>query len=170
MSDRRLVIVRHAKAEPHTGSDHSRALTGGGARAAASVGRWLAANDIVPDYALVSTATRTRQTWSGIAAAFEDAIHAEFSDTLYSAAPEEVIEALRWIPVGARTAVYVGHNPTAGALPPLLDDGTGDAALLDEIAMGYPTAAAAVLEVAEPWADLRMGAARVTDLFVGERG
>ncbi|MGN6721718.1 MAG: SixA phosphatase family protein [Marmoricola sp.] len=170
MSDRRLVIVRHAKAEPYTGSDHSRALTAGGARAAASVGRWLAETGVVPDYALVSSATRTRQTWSGITAAFDGEIHTEFSDDLYGAGPEDVIDAVRWVPVDAKTVVYVGHNPTAGELPHLLDDGTGDHALLAQIAMSYPTAAVAVLEVERPWSELSMGSARLEAFFVGDRG
>lgn len=167
---RRFVVVRHAKAEPHIGSDHSRALTAGGSRAAASVGRWLADNAIVPDYALVSSATRTRQTWSGIAAAFESDIDTEYSDDLYGAGPEDVIDAMRWVPVDATTVIYVGHNPTAGELPHLLDDGTGDRAALAEIAMSYPTAALAVLEFDRPWAELQMGGARVCRFFVGDRG
>ena len=170
MSDRRLVVVRHAKAEPYSGADHARALTAGGARAAGSVGRWLAESGAVPDYALVSSATRTRQTWGAIQAAFDDEIHAEYSDDLYGAAPEDVIEAVHWVPIDATTVVYVGHNPTAGELPHLLDDGTGDSALLTQIAMSYPTAAVAVLEVEGSWADLRMGSARVSAFFVGDRG
>jgi phosphohistidine phosphatase len=169
MSDRRLVIVRHAKAEPYAGNDHSRALTAGGTRAAASVGRWLAEIGVAPDYALVSTATRTRQTWSGIARALADGIHTEYRDDLYGAGPEEVIDAVRWVPVNARTVVYVGHNPTAGELPHLLDDGTGNDKVLGEIAMSFPTAAVAVMAVDEPWADLTMGSARVTAFFVGDR-
>jgi len=169
VGDRRLVIVRHAKAEPYAGRDHGRALTARGARAALSVGRWLAELDVRPDYALVSTATRTRQTWTGIAAAFDADIHAELTDDLYHAGPEDVIEAVRWVPVDAGTVVYVGHNPTAGELPHLLDDGTGDPAALAEIAYGYPTGAVAVMNVEGPWSDLRMGSARLTDYFVGDR-
>ena len=169
MSERRLVIVRHAKAEPYSGSDHSRALTAGGTRAASSVGRWLAESGVVPDYVLVSTATRTRQTWTGIAPFFDEGVHTEYTDALYGAGPEDVIEAIRWVPVEARTVVYVGHNPTAGELPHLLDDGTGNDAALGEIAMGFPTAAVALLEVGERWADLQMGRARVTAFFVGDR-
>ncbi|MGN6161430.1 MAG: SixA phosphatase family protein [Marmoricola sp.] len=170
MSDRRLLVVRHAKAEAYAGRDHARALTRRGARAALSVGSWLAENEIVPDYALVSTATRTRQTWAGIAAAFDGEIPVEFSDGLYHAGPEDVVEAVRWVPVDATTVVYVGHNPTAGELPHLLDDGSGDDPALAEIAYGYPTGAVTVLEVDRPWADLAMGGARVTAFFVGDRG
>lgn len=170
MTERRLVVVRHAKTEPYLGSaDHGRALTPGGQRAAVDVGRWLAETGIVPDYALVSSATRTRQTWAGITESCGAGVPSEFTDALYHAGPEDVIEAVRWVPVDAGTVVYVGHNPTAGDLAHLLDDGTGDRAVLAEIASGFPTAAVAVLEVAGPWSELAMGRARVTDYYVGAR-
>lgn len=169
MSDRRLIVVRHAKAEPYAGSDHSRRLTAVGRRASASVGRQLVGLRIAPDYALISSAARTRETWAGIQAALDTQVHAEFSDDLYHAGPEDVIDAVRWVPVDATTVIYVGHNPTAGELPHLLDDGSGDRALLAEIAMSFPTAAVAVLDVAVPWADLRMGSAGVSAFFVGDR-
>lgn len=133
------------------------------------MGRWLADQGVHPDYALVSSATRTQQTWAGIRRAFEGEIHQELSDALYGAGPEQVIDAVRWVPVEARTVVYVGHNPTAGELPHLLDDGSGTDAALTEIAMGFPTGAVAVMEVADAWADLQMGRARLTSYFVGQR-
>lgn len=169
MTERRLVVVRHAKAEPHQSADHGRQLTEAGRRAALDVGRWLAEAGLVPDYALVSSATRTRQTWAGLAESWAAAVPTEFTDGLYHAGPEDVIEAIRWVPLDAGTVVYVGHNPTAGELPHLLDDGTGDRAVLAEIASGYPTAAAAVLDVGGPWSELAMGRARVTAWYVGAR-
>lgn len=169
MTARRLIIVRHAKAEPYQHADRGRQLTGGGQRAAADVGRWLAEQGAEPDYALVSSATRTRQTWAGIAASFPVSIPTEFTDALYHAGPEDVIDAVRWVPVDAATVVYVGHNPTAGELPHLLDDGSGDRAALEEIAYGFPTAAVAILEVECPWTELAFGRARVAALYVGRR-
>lgn len=124
---------------------------------------------MAPDYALISSATRTRQTWAAIEAELGSRIHAEFSDYLYHASPEDVVDAARWVPVDVQTVVYVGHNPTAGELAHLLDDGTGDQALLAEIATGYPTSAVSVFEVESLWADLRMGGARLVDYFVGDR-
>ena len=122
-----------------------------------------------PDYALVSSARRTRETWAGIAESFGGSIAAEFTDALYHADPEDVIEAVRWVPVEAGTVAYVGHNPTAGELPCLLDDGTGHRSVLAEIASGVPTAGVAVLEFDGPWSELAMGRARVTAFYVGMR-
>lgn len=165
----RLVVVRHAKAEPHAATDHARNLTVTGRQAAANVGRWLATQSLAPNYGLVSTATRTRQTWSEIHEQLPRSAHVEFSDGLYHAGPSDVVDAIRWVPVDTETVIYVGHNPTAGELPHLLDDGSGPAALLDQVAYGFPTAAAAVFDVPCPWSDLGFGRARLTDVFVGER-
>jgi len=156
---RHLIVVRHAKAEPYAEADHARALTASGVRAAGDVGQWLVAQGLRPDYALVSSATRTRQTWAAIENQLGASIHVEFADDLYHAGPDDVIDAVRWVPVDAQTVIYVGHNPTAGELAHLLDDGTGDQALLAQIALGYPTAAATVFDVAGDWRDLRMGGA-----------
>lgn len=169
MTHRRLLVVRHAQAEPYVGSDHERALTAKGLRAARGVGQWLAEHEFMPDYALVSSATRTRQTWAAIADSADRPIHAEFSDDLYHAGVDDVVDALRWVPVNAQTIAYVGHNPTAGQLPHLLDDGAGDRRLLEEIATGYPTAAVSVFAVGTDWSDLGFGTARLTDFFVGGR-
>lgn len=163
---RRLLIVRHAQAQPAAGADHARALTAKGARAAQGAGRWLAERELIPDYAVVSTATRTRQTWAAIAEAADRQIPVEFSDDLYGAGPVDVVDALRWVPLDAGTIAYVGHNPTAGELPHLLDAGEGDPRLLAEIATGYPTAAVSVLEVEAAWSDLGFGSARLIDFFV----
>lgn len=170
MSARRLLVVRHAQAEPYAGSDHARALTAKGRRAASDLGRQIAEQGLVPDYAMVSSATRTRQTWAAMCEALGAVdIHTEFSDDLYHAGPEDVIEAVRWAPVDCTTLVYVGHNPTAGELPHLLDNGEGDRALLAEIALGYPTAAVSVFEVDGPWSELGAGGARLMKYFVGAR-
>src|SRR4051812_5759340 len=48
MTQRRLILIRHAKTE-QGGVDLDRALTGRGRRDAREIGRWLAANDHVPD-------------------------------------------------------------------------------------------------------------------------
>ena len=66
-SVRRLLVLRHAKAEPFAESDQARALTARGRQSARDVGRHLREQELVPDCALVSTATRTRETWAEVA-------------------------------------------------------------------------------------------------------
>ena len=66
-SGRRLVILRHAKAEPFAQTDLARQLTARGRASAHDVGRHLQEAGFVPDVALVSTAVRTRETWAEVA-------------------------------------------------------------------------------------------------------
>jgi phosphohistidine phosphatase len=64
---RTLVLVRHAQAESWASSDVERVLTPDGAATAGVLGGWLRDQGITPDAALVSGATRTRQTWAALA-------------------------------------------------------------------------------------------------------
>ena len=53
---RRLVVMRHAKAEAVAASDHARRLVERGRQDAAEAGRWARAEGVLPDHAFVSTA------------------------------------------------------------------------------------------------------------------
>ena len=65
---RRLVIMRHAKAEQsETLPDIERALLPRGRDDAEAAGRWLASRDLIPGVVLCSPAVRTRSTWHGVA-------------------------------------------------------------------------------------------------------
>ena len=164
---RRIVVIRHAKAEQAGPTDFDRELAPRGRGDAAAVGAWLAEQGLVPDHALVSAAVRTRQTWEAIAQSAGWDLEAELDRGLYAAGPETALDILRTTPAEARTLVFVGHNPTVAYLAQMLDDGEGDPAATAEMAVGYPTGAAAVLAHAGEWADLEMGAARVLAFHVG---
>ena len=71
----RLILMRHASAEraPGPGRDRERPLSAGGRLDAAGMGRALAARGLRPDRALVSSATRTRETWDQMHEALGDA-------------------------------------------------------------------------------------------------
>ena len=62
---RRLILLRHAKAENQaaSGEDIDRALTARGLADAARMGQVLADAGLQPDLALVSSGVRARQTW-----------------------------------------------------------------------------------------------------------
>lgn len=162
---RRLVLVRHAKAETFAASDAERALTDRGRGDAAELGRWLADVGIVPDVAHVSDAVRTRQTWAEVAAAAGWALTPQVDAHLYGCEEDGVLEIVRAADEAHTTLVVVGHNPTMGSLVQWLDDGEGDqtgAALT-----GFPTSAAAVLEFDGEWSDVASAAARLADFHVG---
>ncbi len=157
---RTLVIVRHAKAEAWATTDHQRALTGRGRRDAAVTGGWLAERGLEPDAALVSDATRTRETWAEMAGAAGWTLEPDYDPGVYSAGSDTALDLLRALDGRVSTAVLLGHNPTVGYLAQLLDDGQGDAEAVSQLLVrGFPTSAAAVFEVTDGWEALAEGSA-----------
>lgn len=168
--ERRLVVMRHAKAEATGISDQARELTGRGVRDAVEAGRWARSAGALPDHAFVSAAARTRATWSAFCEGAGLDLEPELDPGLYSAGVDSALEVLRTAPVEARTVMIVGHNPTMAQLVHLLDDGGADPATFERLSAGYPTSALAVLEVAGPWVDLDLATARIVDFHVGRAG
>ncbi len=165
-STRRLIVMRHAAAVPYADSDHERTLTERGVADAVAAGEYLASAGHVPDHALVSSATRTRQTWDAVAQGCAADAVVEVEQALYGAQPEAMLESVRLVSAEARTVILVGHNPGAEYLASLLDDGDGDPDVVHGLLTGFPPAALAVFEVSGPWDELAPGGARVTDVHV----
>ncbi len=160
--------MRHAKAEPFAASDDVRRLTDRGLAGARDVGEHLRDRRTIPDYAVVSSAVRTRQSWDAVVeTSGMGEVEVSFDDAVFTGSPDVVIEALRAVPADAGTVMFVGHNPTASYLCHLLDDGSGEEAAVSEMLHGFPPGAVAVLEVAVPWADLAPETGRVVDFYVG---
>lgn len=165
---RRLVIVRHAKAEAQGPTDHERQLADRGRADARAGGTWLAATGIRPDLALVSSARRAMETYDALRKGAGWELEAEASETLYSAEPETALDVVRQVPDDVATVLVVGHNPTMGTLAQLLDDGEGDTAASGELLSGgFPTCALAVFEVPVAWPDLSFTGATLTAFQVG---
>ena len=168
-SPRRLVIMRHAKAEATAPSDHERALAARGKDDAEAAGRWLGEQGISPDAALVSDALRTRETWAEVvsAAGWDESV-ADFSEGLYAAGADSAFDLLREVDAEASTLVVIGHNPTMAYVAELIDDGEGDGdAITGMVTRGFPTSAVAVFAVDDPWSDLGPGAGRLESFHVG---
>ena len=97
MSDRRrLIVMRHAKAEPFAPSDHARTLTDKGLASARDAGAHLGDTGGTPDYAVVSSAVRTRQTWDALveAAGITDC-EVSFDDAVFTGSAEVALEVLQ---------------------------------------------------------------------------
>ncbi len=113
---RRLILLRHAKSDRPAGvRDLERPLNKRGRRAAPAVGKRMAEEGLRPDLALVSPATRTRETW----AAIKDELGAPPDETvpeIYEAAAEDILAAIRGASEEAATLLVVGHNPGLGDL------------------------------------------------------
>lgn len=162
---RRLVLLRHAKAEHAGGADELRRLTSLGVRQAGGVGAALRTTGLVPERVLVSSALRTQETWSYVAAALGDAPEPEvvLSDALYGAHPLEVVDHVKATDARVRSLLVVGHEPAmSGAATHLA--GSGSAAHLAQVRAGLSTGSYAVLEVVGPWADLEPMGARLVDV------
>lgn len=161
-----IVVMRHAKAQSWGESDRERRLATQGAADAAAAGRWLAGLGFTPDRALVSSATRTQETWAALSDGAGWSLEPTFDDGLYSAEPDAALDLIRETPDEARALIVIGHNPTAAYLAQMLDDGEGDPGATADMAGGYPTCAMTVLAFAGDWADLDMSSASVTDFHV----
>jgi phosphohistidine phosphatase len=164
---RRLVVMRHAKAEQDGPTDFERPLAARGHRDAAAAGAWLAAAGVTPDHALVSAALRTQETWASVCEGAGWSLAPDLDRGLYAAGPETAVDLIRLTPADATCAVVVGHNPTMAYLAQMLDDGTGDADAVAAMAGDFPTSAVAVFSYDGQWDELGVGSAHLDAFHVG---
>lgn len=174
---RRIIVVRHAKAEGYARDDAARRLTDRGVADAASAGRAVsaalaAARPPGSVVALVSSAARTRQTWEGVAAVLADAgidggVDVQVSDGLYEAGVDEVVEMLRLLPTDVSAVIVVGHNPTMAGLLLELSAGIDSPARTRLSERGLPTASVGVLSAGAGWAELELGGCRLEEFTPG---
>jgi len=165
-----LYVVRHAQAASAGAGarDHERRLDGAGARAAALVGRALAARLPAPELVLCSSALRAAETWRAMAAALPVPGALALEAGLYLAEPDVLLERLRAVPSTTRSVVLVGHNPGLHLLVTLLA-GSGEASALADLAAGFPPGAVAALTLARAgWAAVAPGSCRLEWLLLPE--
>lgn len=168
-SPRRLVLLRHAKAEASAGPDHVRPLALAGRRQASAVGAQLLAEGLVPDHVLCSTSLRTRQTWDLLRAALGPAaeqVSVDVREEVYDAGVPELIALLQQVRPEVATVLVVGHEPTMSAAAARLAGRTSAPQVLDRVRLGVPTAAWSLLEPSGDWQTLAAGSARLTTLRV----
>lgn len=145
---RRLILMRHAKAERVSAEgDIGRPLSQRGLADAALMGRVLAERGLRPDLALVSAATRTRQTWDAARDAFGD-VEAEIEPRLYEADADRLRQAVEAVEDRCETLILVGHNPAIHDLAvDLLTEAASSPSVLERFSAGFPTGAAAVFDL-----------------------
>jgi phosphohistidine phosphatase len=167
-ANRRLVLMRHAKAEQDAATDHARRLTDRGRRDAHAAGLLLAGRGDVPALVLVSTAQRTRDTWdavrSGLEAGGGTAEHAEawFDRALYDSGPKAVVELLAAVDATVPSVLVIGHNPTVSSVAAALSDGEADTHLEAAVAAGLKTSGLVGFDVPVEWDDVNARRLRVT--------
>lgn len=164
---RTLILMRHAESgwDNPLQPDHDRTLNDRGRRAATGVGAWLAEHGYLPDEALVSSATRTRETWNRLAAQLPCAPEAEIVSALYNAAAAQMLRILR-AAGGART-LLIGHNPGISELAAiLLRNAPAHNRLAD-----FSTAATLVMEFPiDDWSQLTPGTGEPRDFITPRQG
>lgn len=141
----RLILFRHGDAEGSStsGRDIDRALTPDGRHAARLVGEALASQGVRPEQAVVSEALRTQQTWAAAHPAFESAGF-RIEPRLYGGEASTLLHIAEQEP--AATVMLVAHNPGVHELALQLAEDAGDAGFKARLQLGFPAAAAAVIE------------------------
>jgi phosphohistidine phosphatase len=145
-----LLLLRHAKSswDDSSLSDHERPLNKRGRKDAPRVGELLAAEGLLPDCILGSTAHRVRETVEFAVQHGGYRGKIEFLPELYLAPRETYIQVLRDLPDQYTSAMVVGHNP---GLEELLAGLSGAHEHL-------PTAALAQVELPlATWGELHLG-------------
>ncbi|CAN5399616.1 histidine phosphatase family protein [soil metagenome] len=145
----RLILMRHATAEraAESGRDRDRSLTPEGRRDAILMGRILAEKGVRPDLALVSSAQRTRETWDLIQDAFGD-VEVRIEPALYNAPADTLRRHVEGAEEEAACLLVLAHNPGVHMLAyDYLIESAASPSVMDRMAGGFPTAAAALFEV-----------------------
>jgi phosphohistidine phosphatase len=158
--------------------DHDRPLAERGVRDARAAGAWLREHVGLPDHVVVSSARRTRGTWTLVAGPLGYIGAAGYDldspgpltvdPRIYDASAGTLVTVLRELPERVRTAILVGHNPGCEQLVDHLA-ATSEPSAAAALALKYPTTGIAVLDVHVPWADLTAGSAHLAT-FAAPRG
>ncbi|MEU3228286.1 histidine phosphatase family protein [Streptomyces sp. NPDC006976] len=161
-TSRRIVLLRHAKAEWSQESDHERPLAERGRTDAPVAGRKLADSGIVFDLALCSTAVRTRETWKLAVHEMPQRPKTVYEERIYEASLGELIALVGETPDDVSNLLVIGHNPGMHALADALSGSSEGDALARLARGGFPTAAFAVVEFSGPWKTVEHGVGRLT--------
>ena len=145
----RLILMRHAEAErtSASGGDRERPLSARGRSDAAAMGRTLSARGFRPDLALVSPATRARQTWDLVHDAMGD-VEVREDAPLYNGSAETLRRLIDASADAAGCLLVVAHNPGVHLLAvEYLVESAASPAALDRMSGGFSPGAAAVFTI-----------------------
>ena len=163
---RTLVLLRHGKsAYPPGVDDHQRPLAPRGRREAALAGTWIETNLPPIDHVICSTAERTRQTLQATGL-LTPTVLVDFTDAIYEAYPEELLELVAAANPTDRTLLLLGHAPGIPMLAEELAGPGSNLAALGELSAKFPTSAIAVLAVDGEWADAAETNSRLVDFVI----
>jgi len=162
---RRIVLLRHAKADWPQVSDHERPLADRGRKDAPVAGARLADTGIVFDLALCSTASRTRETWKLAVHELPYRPRTVYEERLYEASLGDLLALLNETPDDVKDLLVIGHNPGMHALADALAGSTEGDALPRMAKSGFPTAALAVIGFTGSWKSVEHGVGTLVDYW-----
>lgn len=167
---RRLLLFRHAKAEPAKlgEPDRDRELIERGRKDAARIGAYMATHALKPDRVLVSPAKRTQQSWKHLASALKPVPAATLAEKLYDATPHAILALIKDVPASAHTLMVVGHNPGLQELALMLV-ASGDIDAREALREKLPTSGLVIVDFAfDDWGKLHPQSGRL-ERFVSPR-
>jgi phosphohistidine phosphatase len=149
---RRLMLLRHAKALRAEGlADFHRPLKPSGREQARLLGEFMAAHDLLPSLAVVSTALRARETFDLVDIFLHPPPERTDEPLIYEATTAALFDIVRRLPDRHASVLLVGHNPSFEELASELIAG-GEEAALSRFGRHMPTNALAVIDfTAERW-------------------
>ncbi|MFO1186007.1 MAG: histidine phosphatase family protein [Alphaproteobacteria bacterium] len=163
-----LLLMRHAKSDRSLGElpDIERPLNKRGRKASLALAEHLRAHDLVPDFALVSAARRTQETWNRMAETLGEP-PLEVRRELYLAEPQEILGVINGIGEFSRV-LLLGHNPGVEQAASLLTAPRQAPPVKRHLPFQakFPTGGIAVLRFADiPWSEVRFGIGELLDFI-----
>ncbi len=151
-TQRRITLLRHAKAVPdERGDDHGRVLAPQGREAAVALGDWLRTNGLMPELVLCSTAARTRETLG----ALHEILPTELHKSLYLGSAGDMLALLQKADDAVKHILLLGHNPGMHALAATLAGQFVREADGDAMIHRFPTCGLVSITFEAPtWADV----------------
>jgi len=136
-----LYFIRHAKSDwsDESQSDFDRGLNQRGERDLLLMANALKEKKVLPDLILSSSAKRAKLTAKGLIENLKYTGKIHYTDDLYAATPQQVIEMIKEIKDKYDTVFIFGHNPELTELTGLMvDDYIDNVPTLGIVALNIP--------------------------------
>ena len=155
---RTLILMRHAKSTWSGDlSDFDRPLNARGTRSASALGNWLRANNLLPDFAIISAAKRTVETFDEL----KINCPLEKKKKLYLAPSEEIFHQVRQ--VKAKTLLLVCHNPGISEF----SQGILSKWPIHSKFENFPTCSTCIIDFdLNDWSDLKFGSGTIRNFVI----
>lgn len=159
-----------ATALAHQAGDRLRPLAASGASDAPAAGRWMKANNWIPDAIICSDALRTRQTCLWVCEQLGEKAPTPYLDSrIYGADATELISIINETPESVDTLLMVGHMPTVQDVAMRLSSADSDEDAVLAMASNYPPLGLCAFSIAGSWAELDGRDARLEHFEVPRR-